>query len=315
MTWSKLTDVTALLADINAITGIAAGGITPTEIIRLDGVNNNIQVQLDNKLDNSLAYNALWVGDASNRAAQLPTGPDTYVLTSVNGVPVWTSVSPPGNVSGVAPSTDNAIVRWNGTLADSIQNSAVIIDDTNNITGVATLSSGQVDILNQAELRLHETGSTNYVGIRSSAVMAADYTITLPAVAPGANTYLKYDGANYVWDVSGAGAGSFITLSDTFISYVGRSLQYLRVNVGETGVESVAFPSTTLTGDVTGSGALSIATTISNQAVTNAKFRNSVGLSVVGRSANTTGSVADIVGVDGQALSSGEARPACASCR
>lgn len=50
----------------------------------------------------------------------------------------------------------------------------------------------------------------------------------------------------------------------------------------------------TLTGDVTGSGTSSITTTIAANAVTNAKFRQSAGLSVVGRSANTTGDVADI---------------------
>lgn len=50
-----------------------------------------------------------------------------------------------------------------------------------------------------------------------------------------------------------------------------------------------------LTGDVT-AAAGSNATTIAANAVTNAKFRQSAGLSVIGRSANTTGDVADITG-------------------
>jgi hypothetical protein len=50
----------------------------------------------------------------------------------------------------------------------------------------------------------------------------------------------------------------------------------------------------TLSGDVTGSGATSITATIANNAVSNGKFRQSAGLSVVGRSANSTGNVADI---------------------
>ena len=50
----------------------------------------------------------------------------------------------------------------------------------------------------------------------------------------------------------------------------------------------------TLSGDVTGSGSTAITTTIASNAVTDAKFRQSAGLSVVGRSANTTGNVADI---------------------
>jgi hypothetical protein len=51
----------------------------------------------------------------------------------------------------------------------------------------------------------------------------------------------------------------------------------------------------TLTGDVTGTGTGSFATTIATNAVTDAKFRQSAGLSVVGRSGNTTGNTADIV--------------------
>jgi hypothetical protein len=50
----------------------------------------------------------------------------------------------------------------------------------------------------------------------------------------------------------------------------------------------------TLSGDVTGSGTTAITTTIADNAVTDAKFRQSAGLSVVGRSSNTTGNVADI---------------------
>lgn len=57
-----------------------------------------------------------------------------------------------------------------------------------------------------------------------------------------------------------------------------------------------------LTGDVT-AAAGSNATVIAANAVTDAKFRQSAGLSVVGRSANTTGNVADITAAnDGEVL-------------
>lgn len=57
-----------------------------------------------------------------------------------------------------------------------------------------------------------------------------------------------------------------------------------------------------LTGDVTAS-ANANATTIAANAVTDAKFRQSAGLSAVGRSANSTGNVADITAAsDGQVL-------------
>ena len=47
---NKMGGVTAVTADFNAIAGIAAGGITPAEIICLNGVTSGIQAQL----------NALW---------------------------------------------------------------------------------------------------------------------------------------------------------------------------------------------------------------------------------------------------------------
>lgn len=53
-----------------------------------------------------------------------------------------------GNVVGPGSSTDNAIARFNGTSGASIQNSGVIIDDSNNISGVVDLSaSGQISSL------------------------------------------------------------------------------------------------------------------------------------------------------------------------
>lgn len=45
-------------------------------------------------------------------------------------------------VIGPASSTDNAIARFNGTGGDKIQNSGVVIDDNNNIIGVATDITG-----------------------------------------------------------------------------------------------------------------------------------------------------------------------------
>ena len=42
--------------------------------------------------------------------------------------------------SGGGGSTDNAIARWDGTTGTVLQNSGVIIDDSNNVTGINTLT-------------------------------------------------------------------------------------------------------------------------------------------------------------------------------
>lgn len=50
--------------------------------------------------------------------------------------------SVPGAVVGPASATDNAVSRFDGTTGKLVQNSAVTIDDSNNVAGVATLSIG-----------------------------------------------------------------------------------------------------------------------------------------------------------------------------
>jgi hypothetical protein len=58
-------------------------------------------------------------------------------------VPVATwGVENDGDVDGPASSTDNAIARFNGTTGKIIQNSGVLIDDSDNITGVNDLTIG-----------------------------------------------------------------------------------------------------------------------------------------------------------------------------
>lgn len=62
---------------------------------------------------------------------------------TVNGT--LTAAGIVGTVTGPASSTDNAIVRWNGAGGSATQNSGVIIDDSNNITGAgAATFSGTI---------------------------------------------------------------------------------------------------------------------------------------------------------------------------
>lgn len=53
----------------------------------------------------------------------------------------WKIMTAVSAVSGPGSSTDNAIARFNGTSGQTIQNSGVLIDDTDNITGLVNLTS------------------------------------------------------------------------------------------------------------------------------------------------------------------------------
>ena len=81
-----------------------------------------------------------------------------------------------------------------------------------------------------------------------------------------------------------------------------QTLATLKTDLGLTGTNS-GDQTITLTGDVTGSGTGSFAATVADGVISNAKLRDSAALSVIGRSANSTGDAADIAaGTDGHVL-------------
>lgn len=88
---------------------------------------------------------------------------------------------------------------------------------------------------------------------------------------------------------------------------IGTSAQFLRAIGGAPSWDTVS-PTLTLGTDLSGNTTFTdlanatLNATIVNDAVTDVKLRNSAGLSVIGRSANTTGDPADIAGTDGQIL-------------
>lgn len=76
-----------------------------------------------------------------------------------------------GTVIGPGSSTDNAVARFNGTTGESIQNSGVIIDDSNNMTGVAGITSSGA-IITSGEITALD-GTTGEIPLGVSAGRAA----------------------------------------------------------------------------------------------------------------------------------------------
>lgn len=50
----------------------------------------------------------------------------------------WDEVSP--GIQSIVSSTDNGVVRWGGTSGDTIQDSSVVIDDSDNVSGITNLT-------------------------------------------------------------------------------------------------------------------------------------------------------------------------------
>ena len=60
-------------------------------------------------------------------------------------------------------------------------------------------SSTILNLLTNTAVRFQDAAGGQYVGFVAPSVVNDSYSITLPSDAPTSNTFLKYDGANYVW--------------------------------------------------------------------------------------------------------------------
>lgn len=129
-----------------------------------------------------------------------------------------------GDVSGPGSSTDNAVVRWNGVGGTNIQNSGVILDDSNNLTGIAALTASGL-VATATGLSLEEIGAgTDIITLQAPVSIAASYTLTLP-VDDGTNgQILTTDGSGVLSWTTGASAGANTALSNLAAVAINTSL-------------------------------------------------------------------------------------------
>lgn len=192
-----------------------------------------------------------------------------------------------GDVTGVAVAIDGEIVLFNSTTGKLIKRATGtgIVKATAGVysTGTVALASevsGDLPLANLAAA----SGASKLLGRGDSGVGDfQELTIGTGLVMTG--TVLSASGG-------GGGAVDFTDLADVPASYTGHTLKVVRVNAGETALEFAAVSGgiTQLTGDVTaGPGSGSVAATVPAASITNAKLRNSAGLSVIGNGNSTTG--------------------------
>ena len=134
------------------------------------------------------------------------------LTTDGNGVLSWTT-NGAGDVTGPASSTDNAIVRFDLATGKVIQNSGVVLDDSNNIT-----------LPTQAELRLGDSDSSNYVALRAPGTVTSNVTLTLPSTDGSASEFLQTDGSgNLSWaaisNPAQAGGALLVNTTNATVSY------------------------------------------------------------------------------------------------
>ncbi len=73
-----------------------------------------------------------------------------------------------GSMGGSSGSTDNAIIRANGTGGNTIQSSSITIDDSNNIAGANNITVGNV--VNVTSANGYQVNGTKVLGAQGAAI-------------------------------------------------------------------------------------------------------------------------------------------------
>ncbi|MCC7509293.1 MAG: hypothetical protein IT464_07945 [Planctomycetes bacterium] len=203
-----------------------------------------------------------------------------------------------GDVTGPGTSTDNAIARYDGTTGKVIQNSGVTIDDSGNL-------SADGNVLAKAKL-LSDNGTAadpthSFGGGQTTGLYRVPGEQLGFSVAGSARLVLTNGGSDHTITGNSTVQGDLTVDGDVSADNLDLA-NPLPITEGGTGASTASGARTNL-----GLGGLATLNTvgtsqIDNDAVTDAKLRNSAARSVIGRSANSTGDPADIAGTNNQVL-------------
>lgn len=137
-----IDDEEANAADVSAFIQLLSGGNNPSSVLGTITLRKEFNPEsfLQFKVTgvtNAAGYTKLTIINTSSSTASPFSNSDSVFLDiNLSG-----DKGDPGDVTGPASSTDNAIVRWDGTGGNLVQDSSVVIDDSDNITGVTSITA------------------------------------------------------------------------------------------------------------------------------------------------------------------------------
>ena len=119
-----------------------------------------------------------------------------------------------GDASGPSSSTDNALARFDSTTGKLLQNSGAILDDSNNLTGVTTLNTGQGAYeLYAMDQNVLTSSTPSFAGVTLTDRLSHSQTVNTNSI-PGASFTVTpstlLDGSSYT--------GTDTTMSTTYIA-------------------------------------------------------------------------------------------------
>jgi hypothetical protein len=237
-------------ASVNNIVFDAINLTVPTEVYDSTGWNGDLTVPTKDAVRDvivtlgtgSMATDAIWdakgdlaVGTGANTSARLPIGANGTVpiadSAEATGIR-WGAAAGTGDVTAAANfGTDNRLLRSDGT-AKGAQASAITVDDSGNVTGVAalTVTTLNTTTLDAGNLLLTPTPDIGYSGTLLSATLTDARVWTFPDVE---GTVLINDGGPVSVNRIPFGNGSNGTTTDSVFTYT-------------TGTDTLAVPNLTL---------------------------------------------------------------------
>lgn len=113
-----------------------------------------------------------------------------------------------GVTAGVIPATGNLLI---GELGVNVTDVRVYTKNASNAvvelgTNPSTITTTQVDLLAQGDLRFQDAAGGQYAAIQAPATIASSYTLTLPTTDGDANQVLTTDGSGVLsWTTPSGG--------------------------------------------------------------------------------------------------------------
>lgn len=186
--WQVVGDVSTAPLTANRATETDANGfvvasaITSTKLGYLSDVTSAIQAQIDGKQAAVMTTRGdIVIRDATNTTARLAVGGAGTVLTSDGTDVAWSAPAGTGDVTAAANITDHALVRGNGG-AKGIQDSGILIDDSDNITNITTTQADNGHLTKLAN-ESSFTITAGYGMVNSNMTITTATTVTVAAGA------------------------------------------------------------------------------------------------------------------------------------
>ncbi len=185
------------------------------------------------------------VNSVFGRTGDVTAQANDYAVADISGL----SAALNAKAAGAASSTDNTLPRFDGTGGKTLQGSGVVVDDSNNVSGVAgltltgniTLSTGGATVDGVDLTALATTVSANTTAISGKADAA--FTINTQT---GTTYTLVLSDAGKLIDMSNAGAIALTIPANAAVAFpVGTIITVLQAGAGQV---TVGINSDTLNG-------------------------------------------------------------------